>query len=178
LAIDGGNWPPRALVRYRGPGQFTLVTVGMSLRPQPTVELYTQDPSPCRRIELGLAIDASLVPDDAKRLASWLSAQAALPWQAHTWLGPGHTIGTGNPDVVPAGRSGTRFTAFLLHPSPAGAPALALPPYRDDPVTLLWAVPVTDAERAVAQEDGSPAVLERLTAAGHGWVHRDRRSVV
>ena len=179
FAIDGDKWPPKALVRYRGLDHFTLITLGVALRPQPTIEQYTEDPSPYRRIELGLAIDASLAPDDARALASWLSAQSALPWEQHTWLGPGHTIGFGPdaPDLVPAGPTGTPFSAFLLHPSPPGVPSLQFPPLRGDPITLLWAIPITSSERALSQSQGSGEIVDRLAAAGHTWIHRDRQPV-
>jgi hypothetical protein len=36
---------------------------------------------------------------------------------------------------------------------------------------------VTAGEVNLAQRDGSKSLVERLAAAGHGWVHRDRRSV-
>lgn len=38
-AIDGGVWPPKALVRIPRADSIVLVTVGVSIRPQPAVEL-------------------------------------------------------------------------------------------------------------------------------------------
>ena len=82
------------------------------------------------------------------------------------------------PDLVPVGPTGTRFSAFLLHPSPPGAPALRFAPYRDDPINRLWLIPITAAERALSEAEGSRELLPRLAAAGVDWVHRDRRPVV
>lgn len=38
-AIDGGNWPPKATLRFKTSGGVAVVTCGVSLRPQPTVEM-------------------------------------------------------------------------------------------------------------------------------------------
>ncbi|HEX8916757.1 MAG TPA: suppressor of fused domain protein [Humisphaera sp.] len=69
---------------------------------------------------------------------------------------------------------------LLERVSPNGnvqAVAEAAPACRGDPVTLLWAVPITEGERALARSAGRAALTERLAAAGATWVHRDRTPV-
>jgi hypothetical protein len=40
-------------------------------------------------------------------------------------------------------------------------------------------VPITETERRYAHEHGSPALAEKLAAAGHGWIAPvQRKSVV
>jgi len=173
-AIDGGVWPPQALLRCVRDDAVVLVTCGMQLRPQPTVELYTQDPRPFRRIELGLAIERRLFELAPDRIMSWLSGQAKYPWQRLSWFGHGHTMPC---DSIPSGPSGQAFTAMLVLGDPADAPQVMFPPFRTDPVTLLWLIPISEGEREIAQHHGSAELARLLSAERHGFVHRDRAPV-
>ena len=110
LAIDGGEWPPRALVVIPQGRYQLMVTLGMALRPQPAVELMTEAPEKLRRIELGMCLAAALPDDSLRRAASWLSGQPGLPWSENTWLGPGHTM----PSHVYGELSGGRFPWALF----------------------------------------------------------------
>jgi hypothetical protein len=171
-AIDGGEWPPKALVRIPLPSAIALVTVGVCLRPQPTVEMYADNPEELSRIELGMALDPSLPAESLNACGSYISAQSRLPWTHCTWLGEGHTIPF---DALPGGP----YSAVLLQRSPQGAAAAQLPSFRGDPVNLLWMTPITAAERKFAEEHGSRSLAGRLAAAGQGWIApMQRRSVV
>lgn len=172
-AIDAKRWPPAALLRCVRGDAITLVTCGMQLRPQPTVEMYTGEPRLVRRVELALAMDRGLERAPADLMA-WLAVQARYPWDRLTWLGHHHTLPC---PALPRGPSGRAFSRVLLLRDPPGAPAVAFPPFRGDPVTLLWLVPVTDEEAVLAQRAGGGELARRLAAAGHGAVHRDRASV-
>ncbi len=44
FSINGGNFPPRGMVSYQFSDLLILATVGVSLCPQPAVELFTEDP--------------------------------------------------------------------------------------------------------------------------------------
>lgn len=169
-AIDGGEWPPRALIRTQVSGGVAFTTVGLCLQPQPTVEMATDDPGPYRRIEMGMAL-ASDMAKHFDRSASYLSGQSNLPWTTFSWLGPGHTVPC---DALP----GTGFSAVLLLHSPPGSPVVSLPAFRGDPVKVLWAVAITEKERALAMEGGSDELVQRLTRAGVGWLTTSRGSVV
>ena len=105
-------------------------------------------------------------------IMGYLSGQTNLPWNRHTWLGEGHTIPC---DALSRARQDSAFTAVLLVRRPTGAPVIELPDFRGDPVSLLWAVPITEPERALAMDSGSAALLERLDRAGAGWMHRSER---
>lgn len=125
-AIDGGKFPPRGLVRYETPTETTLVTIGMSLCPQPSVELSVDHPSSQRRIELGVRIahesdgpDSESVESAMRSLSSW----AGYPWRNQGWLGHGHTI-----DFLASGSK-----AKLVRDE-----EIKLPQFRDDPIGLLW----------------------------------------
>lgn len=154
-AIDGDEWPPKALIRVPRLNGVALVTLGMSLRPQPNVEMSTDEPEQFRRVELGAILPKSWSDDAINNFASYLSAQSRLPWDRYTWLGSGHTIPCDswqNPDYP---------VALLQYHHPA-APALNFEDLIGDPVKMLWFIPITEAERQVAVEHGSKRLLEQL----------------
>ena len=154
-AIDGGKWPPKALVRIAREDAVVLVTLGVSLCPQPNVERSTDDPKPLRRVELGAVVPASWDDEAIGRFGAYLSAQSSFPWQNFTWLGPGHTIGC---DVW----RDARFTAAALwHDHPA-VPNIDLPPQFGDPTHVLWFLPLTDQEQGIAEKHGSAGVIKTL----------------
>ena len=171
--IDRGEWPPKAIALFENDDAVVLLTLGVSIRPMPKVEMSFEDPSPHRRMELGLAIDKALAtPEVITQSAQYLSAQCNLPWTFYTWLGDGHTVQC---DPSPIGGA---FAAMLLTTRPSGAPEIAMPPYRGDPVILLWMTPIMPAEWKLAQDENSAMLLERLAACGPLWPHRPRESVV
>ncbi len=174
-AIDGGAWPPQALVRCERGDATVLVTCGMQLRPQPSVELHAEDPRPLRRIELALGIERRLFELAPEGIVAWLSARARQPWERLSWLGHHQTVAC---DAIPRGPSGAAFTGALLLRHAIGAPEVAFPPFRGDPVTLLWLVPVTGDERGLADRGEREELARRLARRGHGFVHRDRAPVV
>lgn len=172
-AIDGGNWPPKAMLRFKSNHGVVLATCGVAIRPQPAVEMVVEDPSLLRRIELGMAVDDATFSAAGDNVMRYLSGQTNLPWNNHTWLGPGHTIPC---DAFAGTGANGAFTAVLLTPHPDGAPAIGLPRLRGDSVGLLWAIPITEREREFAMAQGSDAVLARLSTAGFGWMHLSGRA--
>ncbi len=175
-AIDGGTWPPRALLRVPVDGATALVTVGVAIRPQPLVEMYVPDaPEQIWRVELGVCLAEGYDDAAVEGMMRYLSGQSNFPWARGSWLGEGHTILC---DAVPPNTSGPPFEATLLTRWPPQGPQVRLPSYRGDPLSLLWFLPITESERRFAMEQGSEALFRRLEAAGHGWIHKDRAAVV
>jgi hypothetical protein len=173
-AIDGGRWPPRALLRFDLPDRYLLITVGISLLPQPNVERYAEDPSPLRRIELAAAVEKSCPVEEVKRLGSYLSGQAQFPWSHWSWLGAGHTLDC---RATPKSCGGNRFPAALLTTRLANAPKIPWPSFRGDPINLLWIVPITTAERDWAMANGSDSLIDQLIAAKVDVTIRQRREL-
>lgn len=171
-AIDGGAWPPQALLRYPGDPGWVLLTAGVSIRPQPAVELIHEDPSDHRRIELGMALSDEVHEEEVQSLARYLGSQARFPWTFYTWLGPGHTLPC---DALPIWAEG--FNAVILTRNPPGAPRFDLGSHRENPVHLLWMIPITENERQLAMTQGGDALLERLWDAGVTAVFRRRDPV-
>ncbi|MCY1075965.1 suppressor of fused domain protein [Archangium lansingense] len=167
-AIDGGAWPPRALLKVPTGKATALLTLGMGLRCQPRVDGESEDASQPRRIEFGLAVDEATFASAGERLMRYLSGQSTYPWYFGTYLGEGHTLPC---DALPG------FEAMLLCGAPAGAPRMEVLHAWGEPVRRLWMMPITEAERELAMAQGSQVLIERLTAAGAGWCHQQRRPV-
>jgi hypothetical protein len=173
-AIDGGAWPPKALLRIPSARSIHLVTIGVSIRPQPSVENCYDDPSPHRRIELAMGIDISVPDPVVSRMAQYISAQTRLPWDQFTFLGEGHTI----PSVELAEVSNDQLNFFLLTRHGLGVPQIELPPFRGDPINVLWMIPISTAEQQFTAANQSASLLPRLETAGVTWASTFRRSSV
>ena len=154
-AIDGGHWPPKAMLRIPRADGTILVTTGVSLIPQPSVELSSDDWRALRRIELAGMLPLGWPEDAVKRFGGYLSGQSRLPWNSYTWLGERHTIPCDswrNPE----------YTAALLvrdHPAAGAVKGVRV---LGDPVTVLWFIPITESERQLAVDQGSMELERRL----------------
>jgi hypothetical protein len=145
------------MVRFAWKDRTVLVTVGVALRPQPNVEMSTETPEQLRRIELGAVLPSSWSEEAVQGFGSYISGQSNLPWKKYTWLGPGHTLPCDswqNPD----------HTAALLQHEHSGASEIALERVVDDPVNVLWFVPISEEEKQVAINQGSEWLKSRLPA--------------
>lgn len=118
-SIDGGRFPPRGAACFQTEQATIIVTVGMSLCPQPNAPTAAAGSSrKPAHIELGLRIPPT---DDRETLRGWvqrLSGAAQLPWTQWTWLGPGQWIETSG------GEGPIRFQLVA-----------------DEDLDLLWLVP-------------------------------------
>jgi hypothetical protein len=174
-AIDGGNWPPKALLRFDLPDRNVLVTMGAALRPQPNVEMYVEAPSLFRRIELAVAVDPACTDDELHKLGSYLSGQSGYPWSHYTWLGHGHTMPC---SATPESLGGAAFPNVLLCTSLHGIPPLDLPDFQDDPINVLWMLPITPEECRFAEQQGSGPLIDRLSPVVDNMTFRKRDAVV
>ena len=170
-AIDGENWPPKALLRIRGEDSVILFTIGMTLRPQPKVELYYDDPSPYRRVELAISLSPKLSEDETMAVAGYLSAQSDYPWSAYTFLADGHTMRSDEFGKISEDR-----LRFALMRSEQLDAKMVLPTFRGDSVKILWLTPISEREQLYAMEIGSSMLAEALGKAGYDWAHDFRRS--
>ena len=144
-AIDGEEFPPKALIQGSREGVVYGITAGVSLIPMPDVEMwYGDDYREYRRIELGFA--ATVRHEElCKYMYSFLSSLAAYPWKENTFLGHGHT--------VPCQRI-KGYEALLLI-NPRIVKGIEMPDYApcmEETVNILWAVPITGEEYQFATE--------------------------
>ena len=150
FSIDGGKFPPRGLAQYKSTG--VIATVGLSLCAQPAVELFMDDPTNYRRIELAIRLTPAQMSDSelVDSAARQLSSLAAYPWRNLTWLGPGHTCG------LSGIQTDSQFALLVPDVQFSNATSQAtvtLPTFRGDAVNLLWLVPIT-AEQQKQLEAG------------------------
>ena len=124
FAIDGGKFPPRGLVRFDLESETVLLTVGMSMCPQPATELFAENPPEFRRVELGAKIPRGESSQGVESAIRSLGSLAFHPWKNWTWFGPGHSL------------QWARGNAVLTRND-----LLALPAFRIDPVHVLWLEP-------------------------------------
>ena len=163
-AIDGDNWPPKALLQFSIPGGIVLLTLGVSIRPQPQIEIYLNDPQNYRRVEFGICLaDTPQNQGLIQSTARYISALSRSPWDDFTWFAGGHTVSC---DLFEG------FSAFVLSKNPQGCPALRLPELRGETVNILWLTPITAGELELAKAAGSPALFDALCESDRGmWMH-------
>ena len=159
FAIDGGHWPPKALVRFDRPDGTYLLTIGISLRPQPAVEMYYDDSADFRRFEFAACLSPEVEDETISSLASYLSGQSTLPWHQFTFFANGHTIRC---DAFAGDDSLRGFTSVLLMESPFTAPELNPPRIDGERVSLLWTIPITFDEQKLAEREGSKMIIEHF----------------
>ena len=142
-SLDGGKFPPRGAMLYRDESTVTIATVGMSLRPQPNVELSVEHPAELRRSELGIRIETKCSDEELMPLLEQLSGLVSYPWNAFTWFGHGHTCQLDSIAAFtdpPANTVRFESESFSNSPSP-----VKMPDFRRDPIHFLWLKPVTDS---------------------------------
>lgn len=117
-----------------------------------------------RRIELAICLktapdqDPEAFNHTVDSVARQISGLAALPWNHFTWLGPGHTCGLS--DAAPD--CSTALLVYDRQLPTAQQSRIVLPPFRGDPVNLLWLIPITDAEQKRLESD--PTSIDEILA--------------
>ncbi|MGV3719284.1 MAG: suppressor of fused domain protein [Actinomycetota bacterium] len=179
-SADNNEYPPRGVALFQPeqhPGVFVYATVGMSGQPLPQVEMYTREPWKHQFLELAIATEG-----ECEWAPGVLSALMAHPWKDVTWYGDGHSFGW---ESVRWRNGGPFNMLFSASPPPdardaaqrgksSPAPNLSgLTSWKGAPVIFLWVLPVSVADRELAIEEGSQALLRRLEAARRGWVHHE-----
>ena len=153
-AIDGGKFPPKALVSGKKDGVCYGITSGVSLIPMPCVEQYfEEDAGKFRRMELGFATIEKHEPL-CKMMFSVLSGISSMPWKEITFLAHGHTLPFKNikgfdailflnPKLV-SGMEGPEYNSFM-----------------GDDVNLLWVVLLTKEEYQFVMEHDVTELLKK-----------------
>lgn len=159
-AIDGGHWPPKAMVTIEKGNLTYILTVGVSVIPQPKVELYHEDPKQYRRFEFGFVIETELFNKNKNDILSYISAQTTLPWKCLTWLGHGHTVPC-NQICQDSGEF--PFILLLSNNICDNLPTVNYPAYKEDPINILWIVPITNAEKRYTEENGSESMIKNCS---------------
>lgn len=154
FAIDGQQFPPRALLVFDQGDYILLITIGVSILAQPSLSFCTDEPELFRRIELGMAVDKSYLKESSlEKLGGFISDMAKIPWRDFTWFAHGHTMECDIEkkewyhSILFAGGALNHFNLL---------------PYQDDPTTLLWIVPITSEEMAFKMQHSGEELLAKL----------------
>lgn len=170
-AIDGNQWPPKGLFLRNGASKTVFATVGLSLIPMPSIEMYVDDRLEHNRIELGIMLNSTLKEDDLQGIAEWISGQASMPWDNITFFGEGHTINF-------KGLNSGKFNSVLLTNKLEVLPKVELGKYRNSNINFLWMVPISQKERKLVIDKGSQALIKKLDKIGVEVYSLDRDEVV
>lgn len=167
FSIDGQKFPPRGLAAFRDDEATTLATVGMSLLPQPNVELAVENPVLQRRVELALRIPHiegdKLSEERLMGLAGQLGGLAAAPWRSWTWFGQQHTCEF----EFDSSRKQAVFVRADSWKKESHADDWQLPVAFQERVSLLFVVPLSAAQYTAVQSRGlGPRLLDELLESG------------
>ncbi len=138
-SVDGGQFPPGGAALFQNPGKSILLSVGMSFRPQPNVELSVEHPGRRRRVELAIALPGQLSPQQLQPVLQQFSGLIRYPWTSFTWLGHGHEL---QMDSLRSIFGPESVTAQLVDDEQRSTSiSIPMPDFRGDPVRLLWITP-------------------------------------
>lgn len=149
FTIDGGKFPPRGLIQYRTQTHLIMATVGMSLCPQPAVELFNDQPFLSRRIELAIELPISIADktEQLEKVTQQICNLASYPWRNFTWLGAGHTCQLTDISENCEAALLVKDIDFL------NSDALKMPKFRDDPINLLFLMPISSLQKQQLEEN-------------------------
>ncbi len=157
---------------FQGRDFYTLVTGGMSDCPMKLPE--DAPPEMPTRIELIFYLPGNQKPK--REYIDFLRTTARMPYDYQTWLGWGASFANGNPPEPIF--EGTQFDSLVLINTPIAKPDDTLPEHLvldGDAVHLLWAVPITTAEREYKLEEGTEALLDIFDEVQHPFVFDENR---
>lgn len=163
-----------ALGKFEKDNTVYFLSMGVSIRPMPWVSYLYHDNAPAyRRMEIALAVSKDdYSEEEITKMAEGISAIADIPWRHISWLGEGHTIGSGK---LPA-----PFESVVLSAALYNGESIELPEMYGDKVNLYWVSPVTLSEREFAHRkaNGGYELLEKMIAADVTHVVKKREAIV
>lgn len=169
-AIDGGHWPPKAIVTIEKGNLTYIITLGVSIIPQPKVEMYYEEPKEYRRFEFCFAIETEVLNKNKNGILSYISAQTSLSWSCLTCLGHGHIIPC---DQIWPSSKEFPFILLISSNKANNLPIIDLPSHGEDSVNLLWMVPLTSVEQKYSEDHGSESLIKNYSKnADDLWAFR------
>lgn len=156
-AIDDGKWHPWAMALIEKKDYNQLVTLGLSLRPQPSVEMTFEDFEEYNRFEFAWAFSKDFSIDEIEKFGRYMGGQANTPWKFNTWFGNGHTIEINSADG---------FGSVLLMNEMPLIEVKDLGRYRGSKINLLYLVPLTEDEQVFTVKNSSAELLPHLVKKG------------
>ncbi|MBS7256117.1 suppressor of fused domain protein [Flavobacterium branchiicola] len=170
-AIDNSEWPPKGLYLYEGEEKIVFATVAVSLRPQPKIEMYCDNPDEVNRIELGVILKSGLSNDQIQNVASLVSGITAIPWDYITFLAEGHTVEFKT-------SASEKFKYAVLTNKLKVLPKMNFTGFSNSTILFLWMIPISEKEWEVLKESGSETILNKLDSIGEEIFNLEREEVV
>ncbi|MBL0736385.1 suppressor of fused domain protein [Flavobacterium sp. GN10] len=171
FAIDGPEGPPKGLYVLEGNEKTVFATVAVSLRPQPKVEMYYEDPDEVNRIELGAILKSGLTNEQVNDVAGLISGITTTPWDYITFLAEGHTVEFQT-------TISEKFKYAVLTNKLKVFPQMNFSGYANSKISFLWIVPISEREWEIMKESGSQVILDKLDAIGEEIFNFEREEVV
>ena len=152
-AIDGGNFPPKALAVFEKDNMKYAFTIGVGLFPQPKVDMHFQDYQNYECFELGFCYTSSEVFDEPD-VFSQISSITAIPWSFNTFLNHRHTV-----DLQVDAQHNNAVLISDKNVDVAQSKFL-----REQGINLLWLVPISHKiyENLVAEPSDYSEVEARI----------------
>ena len=144
FTLDAGQFPPRGAALYRRNDSMILISVGMSLRAMPNVELSVEHPQELRRIELAIKLPPDVEDDLLQAVLAQFSGLVSWPWIGYTWFGTGHTCEMTSLQGIFGSNAGS--VTMTGHEKIKPTFGLRMPAFRDDSIQLLWLSPSSENE--------------------------------
>lgn len=166
-AIDGEKWPIKSMVRFEQGENTYLITIGLSLIPQPKVELFSSSPENLRRIELGLAIKTADLKENETPILEFVSSITNIPWGSVSWVGDGHTVVCGS---VFSSQNLFPYAVLVDGARDNSLPNIEFPDFRGDKVNLLWLMPISNSEFGSLKKVGMDSFWDESKKKGRSLI--------
>jgi len=153
-AIDDRKFPMRAVIEGKKNGVTYGITAFLSNFTQPVIERYVQDAQQHRRIEFGFAAVDALADSVKMEAYNCFMSLAKYIYADGTFFTHGHTN-------TWEGIPGCHAFLFLNPRAISGMESPVFKNIGNDPVNLLWAVPITKEEYDFTVEYGVNKLLAR-----------------
>lgn len=169
-AIDGNRWPPKAIARFEHEQDIVLLTAGVCIRPQAFHDPSLVVPDELRRIEFGMALKRECSDAILEAVLRLMSSVANYPWFAEQWIGIGHTYPFAEAiefdERDPNWEQISRFSRLIFAPASFSHFDLGSISYQEDPVQMIWLMPIDQKEALALDQVGAKGVLQALAEQG------------
>lgn len=156
-----GTWPWKLMAEYEVKDMTYLVTIGMSLIPQPQVELAIEKYQDVRRVELAFAIKTKILKKYRDNYMSYLGVLSKSPWEDITWFGHGHTVDSREYLYM---KNTSPYLTFIEAGMDKTLPQIKFPKFRGDPTNILWLEHITENDFDLIKSKGIAKYIKNKVA--------------
>lgn len=154
--IENNSWHPKSVIVYDKGVIVYLVTLGVSIIPQPLVENDNYDKY--KRIELIFPVSKRYYEAHKKNIIEAISKVSTYPWKYIKLIKSGNIIET---PMIKQCNMRTEKTLLLDSEECEEIPDLKIGKFRDDEIKLLWMVPISNEFYEIINVFGYKNVIEK-----------------